>query len=527
MTRMSGQPVMVWDFEDRLQATSRQVVSQGQVPEMAYYVYTWQGDRVRKVVESQAGPNSRATPQKLHERIYVRDLEIFRKYNRSGSDAEGEDNNSPALTLERTTFHARAADYGLIADICSRTQGSDAGVPRQTRVQLRNHLGSAMAELDGGTGAVLSYEEYYPFGSSSYTATSSSASSGVGGPGVAKRFRFSGKELDSESGLYFFGARYLAPWLGRWTAADPVIGAGSAYVYAADSPVCLIDPDGRDPVLPSPDAAKDLTGMFGDPNFPAASQASPAGQPTDSASERVEKVIQETKSKYGPTQFGRIPHGAAGFKDMLDDNNPATPKEKRHPSSNHQVGHFLTAVRLGYQPKELTRFNPNIYVLPIAGCSSNIMITPDACGERPQNYADLLGAPSGMDAEEVAIRSIVGHEKVADYNPEGWYKYPVLLQYKKAQAAAVQFAAATAADVATWRRADAALGAGPVLDLDKALAVLKDPASGITVDETKDGNSYPDLLLSLLGWRLGREVQQGKITDRAQVEQWIKTNIHR
>ena len=38
---------------------------------------------------------------------------------------------------------------------------------------------------------------------------------------MAKRFRFSGKELDTESGLYFFGARYLAPWLGRWTAADP------------------------------------------------------------------------------------------------------------------------------------------------------------------------------------------------------------------------------------------------------------------------------------------------------------------
>ncbi|KAH8654845.1 virulence plasmid 65kDa B protein-domain-containing protein, partial [Ilyonectria robusta] len=172
MTRMSSLPVMVWDFEDRLQATSRQVVSQGQVPEMTYYVYTWQGDRVRKIVESQAGPNSRATPQRLHERIYVGDLEIFRKYNGSGNGGEGEKNNSPAVILERTTFHARAADYGLIANICSRTQGTDTGVPRQTRVQLRNHLGSATAELDGGTGTVLSYEEYYPFGSSSYAATS-------------------------------------------------------------------------------------------------------------------------------------------------------------------------------------------------------------------------------------------------------------------------------------------------------------------------------------------------------------------
>lgn len=96
MTRMSSLPVMVWNFEDRLQATSRQVVSQGQVPEMTYYVYTWQGDRVRKVVEGQAGRNSRATPQKLRETIYVGDLEIIRKYNGSGNGSEGERKQQPS-----------------------------------------------------------------------------------------------------------------------------------------------------------------------------------------------------------------------------------------------------------------------------------------------------------------------------------------------------------------------------------------------------------------------------------------------
>ena len=36
-----------------------------------------------------------------------------------------------------------------------------------------------------------------------------------------KRYRFSGKERDDETGLYYFGARYYAPWLGRWTSTDP------------------------------------------------------------------------------------------------------------------------------------------------------------------------------------------------------------------------------------------------------------------------------------------------------------------
>jgi RHS repeat-associated protein len=36
-----------------------------------------------------------------------------------------------------------------------------------------------------------------------------------------KRYRYTGKERDEESGFYYHGARYYAAWLGRWTSADP------------------------------------------------------------------------------------------------------------------------------------------------------------------------------------------------------------------------------------------------------------------------------------------------------------------
>jgi RHS repeat-associated protein len=58
------------------------------------------------------------------------------------------------------------------------------------------------------------YEEYHPYGTSAYRSFQSSEVS-------AKRYRYTGKERDEETSLYYHGARYYAPWLGRWTQADP------------------------------------------------------------------------------------------------------------------------------------------------------------------------------------------------------------------------------------------------------------------------------------------------------------------
>lgn len=51
-----------------------------------------------------------------------------------------------------------------------------------------------------------------------------------------------------ESGLYYHGARYYAPWLSRWTAADPagMVDGPNLYQYVRGNPVRLVDPDGRE-----------------------------------------------------------------------------------------------------------------------------------------------------------------------------------------------------------------------------------------------------------------------------------------
>src|SRR4029450_5571382 len=129
-----------------------------------------------------------------------------------------------------------------VALVETRTQGADGSPAEVVRFQIGNHLDSALVELDA-QGAVISYEEYYPFGSTSYQAGRTIAEVSL------KRYRHTGKERDQETGLALHGLRYYASWLGRWTAADPAGPADGTnrYWYASDNPVKLIDPSGLAP----------------------------------------------------------------------------------------------------------------------------------------------------------------------------------------------------------------------------------------------------------------------------------------
>jgi RHS repeat-associated protein len=208
-------PNIVWDYRDQ---QHRVDLGGGGV---AYYAYNAGGQRVRKVWEKSVSL--------VEERLYLGGFEIWRRRNGAGD-----------LLVERETLHVMDEEQ-RIALVETRTVAApdaDDGPPQLIRYQLSNHLGSASLELDDQA-RVISYEEWTPYGSTSYQAVRSQTE-------TAKRYRFTGKERDEESGLYYHGARYYAPWLGRWTACDRVgTRAGpNLYRFVDDNPVKLVDPSG-------------------------------------------------------------------------------------------------------------------------------------------------------------------------------------------------------------------------------------------------------------------------------------------
>ncbi|KAF2469526.1 SpvB-domain-containing protein [Lindgomyces ingoldianus] len=228
MTSMPQTSMMTWDFLDQLSSSSRQITSNGGTSETTFYVYDSSGVRVRKITERQAAAGQ--PPTMLKERRYLGPAEVFRKYAGDGT----------TVTLERETLSVPGVS-GRAALVESRTVGeTDKGPALLIRYQLDNLVGSAVLELDDQA-QILSYEEYFPFGSTSCQTISSNVE-------VPKRYRFTGKERDEESGLYYHGSRYYAPWINRWTSCDPAgfVDGLNLYVYARNQPTILTDPSGQE-----------------------------------------------------------------------------------------------------------------------------------------------------------------------------------------------------------------------------------------------------------------------------------------
>ncbi|MFC5926486.1 SpvB/TcaC N-terminal domain-containing protein [Micromonospora vulcania] len=222
ITGMSHLPLMRWDYRDRLCAVAQQVVNDG-LPEITYYVYDSAGQRVRKVTDTSGG-------DRKSERSYLGDYEIYREYGAAG-----------AVSHERETLQV-SDDKRRIALV--ETATTPAAPPR-LRFQFGNHLGSASVELDEA-GNLIDYEEYHPYGTTAFQIGRSAAEVSL------KRYRYTTKERDDESGFGYHGARYYAPWLGRWISTDPagLVDGPNLYQYVSGSPV----------------GDTDLTGTEGDSN---------------------------------------------------------------------------------------------------------------------------------------------------------------------------------------------------------------------------------------------------------------------
>ena len=218
LSKLAHLPEMKWDYNNQLIEVQLNV---GANPNRVYYQYGGSGQRIRKTVVRNGGAD-------ISERIYLGDYEIYTETTNTGPQRR------------RESVHI-SDDQARIAIVESETDLQNiANAPNTLkRFQLSNHLGSATQELDKN-GQRISYEEYYPYGGSAYMAGRNQVEVSL------KRYRYSGKERDDETGLYYYGARYYAAWMRRWVSCDPLQTSNNIYAGFLNNPIKFVDPSGME-----------------------------------------------------------------------------------------------------------------------------------------------------------------------------------------------------------------------------------------------------------------------------------------
>jgi hypothetical protein len=263
------------------------------------------------------------------------------------------------------------------------------------------------------------------------------------------------------------------------------------------------------------DDAEALARLFEDPGFPD----------DGSAGARLRTILDATERRSIKGLHTGLPFSDRGFRGDRE-RGGAGLRDPWEPSRN-QVGHFLTAVGLAFRPETVAE--------PVLG----------------RTMRAWLGADPSHPDEEVGKRLTVGHEFATDpgviagalVGGLGGACIPPALGIRGRAAALVgaavggvagalaqqflgfraQYHRATGEDIGAFDAALAALGPGPLLDLDAAEIALQPLFAKIDVHSR--GNSYQDMRLSLLGWRLGASVRHGALTRGPEIAAWLRAHL--
>lgn len=216
-----------WDHSDRLTVFR---IQQGPVEPTLYahYLYDYGGQRVKKIVRRSA---------EVEVSVYIDGL--FEHHVLSQGNT----------TQENNSLHVVDEDRRIAVLRIGSAFTQDASPPVQ--YHLSDHVGSSALVVDG-EGALVNREEYTPYGETSF------------GGFIRKHYRFAGKERDGESGLYYYGARYYAPWLARWISCDPAgnVDGLNLYAFVRDNPYRYSDPAGTQSIEERIESIESPVGWF-------------------------------------------------------------------------------------------------------------------------------------------------------------------------------------------------------------------------------------------------------------------------
>ncbi|MFA5922038.1 MAG: penicillin-insensitive murein endopeptidase [Methylococcaceae bacterium] len=210
MTQETTSRHFEWDYGNRMKVFRTQ--TEGAEPSVyAHYLYDASGMRVKKLVRRQSGQFGVTT--------YIDGAFEHHRRVTGGS------------TTENNTLHVMDNQQRIALSRVGQAFADDASPAVQ--FQLGDHLGNSNEIVDDNA-ALINREEFTPYGETSF------------GSFARKRYRFTGKERDEESGFYYFGCRYFVSWLSNWTSPDPVghFGGLNLYTYAKSNPLRFVDPLG-------------------------------------------------------------------------------------------------------------------------------------------------------------------------------------------------------------------------------------------------------------------------------------------
>lgn len=161
---------------------------------------------------------------------------------KSTAKAKLEANTAASLAIMQENSITPPVNYGQNAGYTENCVSSYAGNQEKDAYWYHpDHLGSS-SFITGLDGEVTQSIDYFPSGEVFVENHKNSYN---------MPYKFNGKEQDSETGYYYYGARYYNPRVSLWLNVDPLAEKypnWSPYVYTFNNPIKYIDPDGRDPI---------------------------------------------------------------------------------------------------------------------------------------------------------------------------------------------------------------------------------------------------------------------------------------
>ncbi|MCP3687265.1 MAG: RHS repeat-associated core domain-containing protein [Gammaproteobacteria bacterium] len=251
-----------WNYLDQISQLTYPDPDDTSATVTEYYVYSGSGGtRTRKISQTR---NTDGQITRLGIVTYLGNLELRASYVQPDTDTsiayDGETVTNGTIEKDYSSLRLRLG-HKQTAKMLKGILKKGGDEETKTTYTLSNHLDSCQAELDAA-GNISSYQAYYPYGGTAFSAESSSGSDSSL---ALKDYQYSGQEKDC-SGLYYYGFRYYNPTTFRWTKPDPAGLSGSGlnwYAMVSGNPITLRDVMGLDDYKDLMEMAKHAYGSSG------------------------------------------------------------------------------------------------------------------------------------------------------------------------------------------------------------------------------------------------------------------------